>query len=125
MTKQNEPTQTEPEQNKPSTKSPTLSSSVIEERQRYWNKYKTLSTTIWTESQKHSPRTKAELLRESRDLHLIMTWIRNHEELNWAEDREHLDLHERAAKLICEEAQIIADLDYYNTKGLGMITLDN
>lgn len=75
--------------------------------------------------QQTSPRTPAELLRDSRDLHLIMTWLRNHEELNWAEDREHMDVHERVAKLIGEEAQIIADLDYYNTKGLGMITLDN
>lgn len=50
-----------------------------------------------------------------------MTWIRNHEELNRAEDREHLDLHERVAKLICEEAQIIADLDYYNTKSYGIL----
>lgn len=71
--------------------------------------------------QQTSPRTHAELLHDSRDLHLIMTWLRNHEELNWVEDREHLDVHERVAKLICEEAQIIADLDYYNTKGYGML----
>jgi len=123
--KQNEPTQTESEPSKPSTKSTLLSPSVIAERQQVWDRYKNLSKTIWTESQLTNPKTPTGLLQDSQDLHLIMTWIRNHEELNWAEDREHLDLHERVAKLICEEAQIIADLDYYNTKGYGMLISGN
>jgi hypothetical protein len=125
MTKQNAPTTIELWQNKRSQESKPLSPTEIAARQQYWDKYKTLSTTIWTESQKHSPRTTEELLQESQDLHLLKTWLMAREELNMVEYRNDMPLPERVWRLVCEEADFIAEMQYVQTKGLGMNLIDN
>lgn len=125
MMKQNAHNRTDSKRNKPSTKSSTSLNSETEAQQRYWDKYKTLSTTIWKESQQSKPRTKAQLLQESQELHLLKTWLMSREELNQVEYRDAMPLPERVWKLICEEADYLAEMYYWQNKGLGMNLIDN